>query len=515
MGRDMGLIDKDRNVIPRWRDFKTTVTLGELNSAADFQSEWATVESDFFQNKLLAWQVHKSIPFAADVVSAGFVLRQYAEAKEAAKFLLQQSDGVSDVLRQLADHILNPSDEVYRATRLQMLCDPEPEEIRLKIHRLRVRLHNEPRNSIAYVELSRSYTLLDQKDKAKQAMRMALKLAPTNRFILRSASRLFLHTGDLGEAHDILRRADPTRFDPWLLSAEIAVASSANRSSQFVKTGQRMIVDLSDSPFEVTELASALGTLELNNSKSRDARKLFKKALIKPTENSVAQIEWASRRIAGLDFVESSQIQVPRNYEARAWENFTEGDWHAGLKESWNWFYDQPFSARPGHIGSYIASSILRDYSEGERIIKRSLRTNPNDALLLNNLAFTYASAGRIKDAQEVMTRIGNVEPDSRSDGSVEVTIKATQGLLAFRMGDHDRGRKLYAEAIEESKKFARSFQALAALHYAREEIIANTSHKDQARNSALAISKGVEDKDILSLRQYIRELETNSTKVV
>ena len=108
-----------------------------------------------------------------------------------------------------------------------------------------------------------------------------------------------------------------------------------------------------------------------------------------------------------------------------------------------------------------------------------------------------------------------NGESDSRSDGSVEVTIKATQGLLAFRMGDHDRGRKLYAEAIEESKKFARSFQALAALHYAREEIIANTSHKDQARNSALAISKGVEDKDILSLRQYIRELETNSTKVV
>jgi tetratricopeptide (TPR) repeat protein len=272
-----------------------------------------------------------------------------------------------------------------------------------------------------------------------------------------------------------------------------------------------MIVDLSDSPFEVTELASALGTLELNNSKSRDARKLFKKALIKPTENSVAQIEWASRRIAGLDFVEASQIQVPRNYEARAWENYTNGDWGTGLKESWNWFYDQPFSARPGHLGSYIASAILRDYSESERIIKQSLRTNPNDALLLNNLAFSYASAGRIQDAQQVMTLIEDVEPDSSSDGSLEVTIKATQGLLAFRMGDHNRGRTLYAAAIEESKKFVRSFQALAALHYAREEIIANTSHKDQAKNFALEISKGVQDQDILSIRRYILALETNS----
>jgi tetratricopeptide (TPR) repeat protein len=153
----------------------------------------------------------------------------------------------------------------------------------------------------------------------------------------------------------------------------------------------------------------------------------------------------------------------------------------------------------------------LRDYSESERIIKQSLRTNPNDALLLNNLAFSYASAGRIQDAQQVMTLIEDVEPDSSSDGSLEVTIKATQGLLAFRMGDHNRGRTLYAAAIEESKKFVRSFQALAALHYAREEIIANTSHKDQAKNFALEISKGVQDQDILSIRRYILALETNS----
>jgi tetratricopeptide (TPR) repeat protein len=504
---DPSVIDKDRNVIPRWRNFKTTVTLGELNSSDDFQSPWATPNDDFLLSKLSAWHIYRSVPFAADVVSAAFVLCRYEEAKEAAKFILQQSHEVSDTLKELADQILNPKDEVRRTATLQELCDPDPEHVRHTIHRLRTRLRSEPRNSILYVELSRAYTLLDQKDQAKQAMRMALRLAPSNRFVLRSASRLLLHTQDIGEAHEILRKADATKFDPWLLSAEIAVASSANRSSHYVKAGQRMVSELSEFPFEITELASALGTLEFHNGKSRDARKLFRKALIQPTENSVAQIEWASRRIEGLDFVDATQIRVPRNYEARAWENFTNGEWRDGFKESWNWFYDQPFSARPGHLGSYIASSVLRNYSESERLIEHSLRSNPDDVVLLNNLAFTYASAGRIKEAEEALNKVSQVEPNS----SLDATIKATRGLLSFRKGNHSRGRQLYSEAIATSKKFDRSFQALAALFYAREEILANTQYAQEAKEFALEVSNGVKKMDIVSIRQYILQLDVRS----
>lgn len=504
MADDASIIDKDRNVIPRWRDFQTTVAIGEIGSSDDFQSQWDVSGADSLIPKLWAWQTHKSVPFAADLVASAFVLERYAEAAEAARFILEQRDGVTNSLREVAYQVLNPSSDTDRLAALQQLYDPEPQQIRSRIHRLRVRLYDEPRNAISYVELARAYILLNQKEPAKQAMRMALKLAPTNRFVLRSASRLFLHTEDKDEAHQVLRSAESTRFDPWLISAEIAVASAADRTPRFAKSGQRMIVDFSDSPFEITELASALATLELHNGRSRDARKLYKKALIRPTENSLAQIEWASRRIAGLDFVESTKIEVPRNYEASAWEHFENGNWEESFNQAWKWFYDQPFSSRPGQFGSHIASGILEDYNQAERLIKQSLRTNPKDGLLLNNLAFTYASIGRIKEAQKALSSIGQL----KSGTSLEVTVKATHGLIAFRSGRYSEGRSLYLEAIEESKRYVRAFQSLAALYYAREEILADTPLKAQAVDLALSVSKGVEDKHIVAIRKKILDLD-------
>jgi len=506
---DSSILDKDRNVIPRWRDFHTTVAIGEISSSEDFQSQWDVDETDSLIPKLWAWQTYKSVPFAADLVASAFVLGRYAEADEAARFILEQQNNVTDSLRGVAYKLLNPSSDEDRDGALEQLHDPDTQQIRYRIHRIRVRLHDEPRNAIAYVELARAYTLLNQKDHAKQAMRMAIKLAPTNRFVLRSASRLFLHTDDLDEAHHVLRSADTTKFDPWLVSAEIAVASAADRPPRFAKAGQRMIVDFSDSPFEITELASALATLEFHNGKSRDARKLYRKALIKPTENSLAQIEWASRRIAGLDFVDATKIQVPRNYEARAWENFGNGNWVESFNEAWNWFYDQPFSSRPGQFGSYIASSILEEYDQAERMIEHNLRTNPDDGVLLNNLAFVYASTGRVKEATETLNRISQLE----SGSSLEITVKATRGLIAFRSGKYSEGRSLYLESIEGSKKYIRSFQATAALYYAREEILANTPMKEEAVNLALEVSKGIEDKHIAAIREKILDLDKKGKK--
>jgi tetratricopeptide (TPR) repeat protein len=158
-------------------------------------------------------------------------------------------------------------------------------------------------------------------------------------------------------------------------------------------------------------------------------------------------------------------------------------------------------------LGSFIASTILEDYKQAEEIIKQSLRSNPKDTLLLNNLAFTYASSGRIRKAKEVLKSIGTLDGES----SLAVTVKATRGLIAFRSGRRDEGRSLYLEAIEESKRYERSFQALAALSYAREEIFANTAMRAKAIALALTASSGVKDKNIAAISQKIVDLQNET----
>lgn len=65
--------EEKRNVIPRWRDFKTTLALGELHSPALANVKDLSEEGDISE-QIAEWQNNKSLSFATDLVGAGFVL---------------------------------------------------------------------------------------------------------------------------------------------------------------------------------------------------------------------------------------------------------------------------------------------------------------------------------------------------------------------------------------------------------------------------------------------------------
>ncbi len=488
------LIDKERTVIPRWRDFRTTVAIGELKSSAESEPALQFPKGDFLASKVRDWSNNKDIPHAADLVSAAFVLKRYQDAREAAEFLIAKREHVPSTVKSFAYQIIHPLTDAERVSVSNEIEIVDPEQIQKRIHSLRRRLRDEPRNTIAYVDLARFYTLLDQSERAKRAIEMALKLDSQNRFVLRSATRFFIHINRAERAHQILRRSDASKSDPWLMAAEIAVSSAAGGSSRFAKTGQRIIADDHFKPSELTELASAIATLELENGKARDARKLFRKALVSPTENSVAQVEWASRRIAGLDEIRVSQFNnVPRVYEAQAWEHYTSGNWVNALEESWKWSYDQPFSSRPISFGSYVASTVLGDYQQGVRILKLGRIANPDDPMLLNNLAFACASLGDTRKAQEAFDQINL----SKVLGAQEVVVTATEGLLAFRSGRIAEGRAHYLRAIEMASQYPKRYKIMASIYYAREEMLAKTIEAAKARELALELSSEVKDADV------------------
>jgi hypothetical protein len=92
-------------------------------------------------------------------------------------------------------------------------------------------------------------------------MDVALRLAPDDRFILRSAARLLVHVGDSDGALEVLRHSDRTKIDPWLSAAEISIASTADRPSRFAKSAAHIVTGDRFPARQTTELASALATL--------------------------------------------------------------------------------------------------------------------------------------------------------------------------------------------------------------------------------------------------------------
>jgi tetratricopeptide (TPR) repeat protein len=496
------LEDRDRTVIPRLRSFRTTLLLGELDPAGlDYggDSESLEDEESSLESKIVAWNERGTVSFAADLVSAALVLGQPDRAKDAAEFLLSRKSQAPHAARQVAKKILElqPADG-RRAVATVEVSLPHEKEIYQRIHSVRQQLGNEPRNAILWVELSRVYAFLGLAEKAEHAMDVAVGLGPTNRFILRSASRLYVHVDELGKAHKVLQRAQSTKYDPWLLSAEIAAASAAARTSRFVKTGQRMLLDDSLSPFQKNELASAIATLELSHGKVKSGRNLLRQALLDPTENSVAQAEWALRKRyvepLGLD-LERIKNETPRSFEARAWGHYSSLRWKEALHASFDWVRDQPFSARPVFFGSYVAGSLLEDYRSCERIIEIGLRANPDQPILLNDLAFVYASAGEIDKAEERFRRIDHGEI---KDLRLAIAMTATKGLLRFRRGFDVEGRALYRAAIENAKKHRlHRATAIASIYLAREEVLSKSVEAKKAQELALHETQNVTDPDI------------------
>ena len=516
------LEDRDRNVIPRLRSFRTTLALGELNSAGGFpESEYLDYEESL-ASKIRAWKENGTISFAADLASAALVLQRPDEATEAAEFILSTDSQAPPAAREVAQRILGT--EPAETSPKLIVTDvslPHADQIFKRIRLSRNQLRSQPRNAILWVELSRAYAYLGLVEKAERAMDIAVRLGPTNRFILRSATRLYVHVGRLGKAHSILQRAESTKFDPWLLSAEIAAASAAGRSSNLLNRGQQLLDDDSISPFQKNELASAIGTVELAHGKVKRGRNLFRQALADPTENTIAQVGWALRKryvdSLGMD-LDRIKKETPRSFEALAWGNFTAGKWKEALHASFDWVRDQPFSTRPVFFASFVAASLLEDYRSCERIVEIGLRANPSEPMLLNDLAFAFASAGQIDKAEQTFLKIDSTQI---TDLTQKVVTIATQGLINFRRGFHEAGRGDYRLAIESAKRHRlHRTAAIASIYLAREEALSKSEEAERAIQLAIQERDRVDDPDInqifeTALGSSVRENEDEQLRSV
>ena len=198
-----------------------------------------------------------------------------------------------------------------------------------------------------------------------------------------------------------------------------------------------------------------------------------------PRTIRVAQAEWAAKEIGGIA-VDQRLLDVPRSFEARALNSVESEEWAGALTHSEEWLDDEPFSSRPATMGSYVAAVATAEFERSAWFARRGLVANPGDMRLLNNLVVALASAGNIEEARSRFAKI----PRESSQGELTSTLKATEGLLRFREGDVDGGRRSYLEAMEELPHGSIR-RALAALHLAREMLVAGAPEEGEALEMA------------------------------
>ena len=338
-----------------------------------------------------------------------------------------------------------------------------------------------PDDPLEWVDLALAHTVLGNRSAAERAIRVALSLAPHNRFALRAGARLYVHNEDLEHAQSILTKNPATIYDPWLLSAEIAIASARKTTSRLAAHGRRLSEDKSFRDYDRSELAMALATLEHESGGSR-----------KRTKNSSGsrwsiRLKTPSRKQTGLRIEIAVSIALtcpafafPRNFEAAANAAFGAGEWDTSYDHAKGWLADQPFSARPAVLAGFIASSLLVDFRKAVQFCKDALTPNPGDVTLLNNLAFSYANLNETEEARKYIVR-AVTRPNLKIEELIIVT--ATQGLISFREGDASKGEALYEQAIgfASKDKANRRFVEMCTLYRVRERALVGSIEEPQA----------------------------------
>jgi tetratricopeptide (TPR) repeat protein len=498
-----GSDDRDRQVIPRWRSLVKTIANGELRPVK------VRGPLDLNMNAALGaltidWSRHQTPSFASDLVGVAQSIGAWGVADDAARCLLE-SESATAAQRALARRYLQPTSPEARPF-APIANASFDEDARQRIADSRLIIKRDPRNAIAWTELARSHAALGRTRGARAEMLTAVHLAPENRFVLRGASALFVHIGEPDMAHTLVSHAGDVSQDPWLLATEIATSSAAGRTSRLVKRAS-VLLDRQFPAIHVTELASALGTLELHAGDIKRARNLFRTSIIAANDNSIAQAEWASRRVKGIAPA-ADVLDAPLAYEARARRDVEEGAWKSAVQNSWYWHYDQPFTSAPAIFGSHAAAIGLRDFEEAARIAEAGLVASPDEAMLLNNYAFALLQLDHVKQATEALRRI----PTSAVGRDIAPVITATRGLLAFRQGDPDKGRAMYQQAIAMAKRSgARDIAALAEVILAREEL---RTRGASVIAEVLRVIREVESASGLGIREWVVYLAEDIERV-
>lgn len=432
----------ERHMLPRWRAPKESTTeVGGLTERGEARHRggWMEQLSSQFQAEPTAFN-------ARELAETAHVLGRELEA---------------DLLEKMTQ-------AGYRPPRpLQPAGEPPAGYVgidgQLQISAIRQRLKRDPRQPLAWTELSRYYLANGLHDKAVSAMQGALTVAPDNRYVLRSASRLFAQTRDPGRALHALRKSGLTSRDPWLLSTEIALQSLQSKTSANVKTAQRMLEAKSEAPRHLAELAAALGTVEHHNGRHKQAKRLFSQCLEDPNENSLAQAVHVARQDLKIH-VPENLLERPQNYEAQARQAYAVGNWETSLAHCRQWHIDEPFDAKPTVIGSCLSFDLALAASARD-IATMGLRCDPQNELLFNNRAVANAYCG---DVSQAWDDLQNALKYERS----EAHLLATLGLIAYRSGQPEIGLRAYGHSIAwlvHNKE--RASAARAYLYWLRESV--------------------------------------------
>jgi tetratricopeptide (TPR) repeat protein len=461
--------NSQRDVIPRWRTLNQT-PIDELSPVKSNPNN--LLGGDKISNQLdTNFAETKKFEDAAELVEFSASISKTKQSLAAAK-LLQEMQCTPILLKKLADQLVQESSKSNTAR-----DEPEvnltslQQATRDSIQKLKVKLHNSPRNGLLALEISRLQFQIGQHSSAVHYAERAIKTFPNHRYIIRSFACLLSSidewcTDEWGadgkdRALFYIRKSDSFRWDPWVQSAEVAVSNAMKKVTKLPKSRLQQLRQLKHGNRSLTELTAGLATIETQSGNRKAAKHFLELSMVAPNENSLAQLRWLQQKKNLAPLVQPNTF-VGNAFEADVYESIKLENPENAVSHAESWQIDQPYLSQPALVGSSLCLSVLNEPIRAIRSLDRALLAQPNHLSLHNNRFVALLMDGQINEAIKVfeerlrVKRVGQDEPFSF----------AAMGLLAFATGHYKEGRKCYGEAMQSATKLKNPELVVTAFIY-------------------------------------------------
>jgi len=413
-------------------------------------------------DQLNEWRKSKDDNLAGSILSQAIIQNRREEFSEVSNYLLKKY----------------PSDNVYKWLFRKGLVDLTIDQ---RIRHNYEKLSLEPEDSITWTDQAINYMLLNDREEAIKSIEEAISINRSMGFIVRNAARIFSLTGDNGRAIKLLKSSEYYRYDPQIVSAEIAFSQLENRKTTGISIGDKLLKDPQYNNQEKSELASTLGTIEFFKENFTRSEQLFDLSLIDPNKNSYEQSLWYKRQeISPQQFKaysDSNEIQTHKYSKSNDFEN--------ALFHSLRWIDEEPYSTRPYRVSSYIQGVIFGNHSEAFDLIKKGTESqkqikgsnysHQEERGSNNDMAYHLLKANRIQEARVYIEPTLELRLFKENLQDIDYVAIATLGLYAYKTNEFEHGKKLYRKTISHFLNSGKKYLAGSAfLNFFEEEI--NTS---------------------------------------
>lgn len=436
----------EKLVIPRWRHWKT-----------DLQGDIARDSPAPSSIKELAQLAEIKELFKEEIKEVNLPPRVAARLANEA-MLLGESSVAKDIAQSIhsSKALLAPSRDFLKG-----LLAEGREELVSPVHdrdgyiselgRIRQLLNKYPKNPVLWLERARLYTILSEKEKAEKCVTVALSLAPSNRYIVRSSVRFFMHFDEWDAAWYYAYRGFSENPDPWLKSLTISVGSRDEVRKKLPSFRSRIVEARTPAElFSLSELNAAIGNLELLNGNEMKAKKLFRYSWKNPSSTVISHGVWLlNNKFKGLS--DSVHFDLTNNVQGSAYRLMEIRDYEQAIPTLNQWRLEEPYSSEP-HMLLYHAYINLRKYNDAVSVAKLGYKSNPKEIKFLNLIAYALLRSDNKKDWNEASDALEVIE--NVSGGMEDPVPQATKGMCKILLGDVEAGIQLYKSSL---KKFTES----------------------------------------------------------